>query len=318
MLAVLVSVRADLNSADYDGNTPLLVASGGGHLELAKLLIDAGAGISDANREGNTPMLAASAGGYLELAKVLIDAGADISAANLEGNTPMLATSAGGYMKLAKVLMDAGASISAANKQGNTPLLAASAGGYLELAKVLVDAGAVISAANKQGNTPLLAASAGGHLELAKDQLVKGTLENVRAFISHHNDVLHDPSRWPVLHFVEQLASQETDNMFQSAPTRAQANGHLEKKVGSGAFIQRVNPRQELRAYRWMMQGDDSVNVVAFSPDGSRLSRIEGTLVVVCDTTTGFVECTLTGHSSLYVFLMNMLEKNNKKIMFLF
>jgi len=96
MLAVLVSARADLNSADYDGNTPLLVASAGGHLELAKLLIDTGAGISDANREGNTPTMAASAGGYLELAKVLIDAGAGILAANLEGNTPMMAASAGG------------------------------------------------------------------------------------------------------------------------------------------------------------------------------------------------------------------------------
>ena len=35
---------------------------------------------------------------------------------------------------------------------------------------------------------------------------------------------------------------------------------------------------------------------VAFSPDGSRLARAEGNLVVVCDTTTGFVECTLSGH----------------------
>jgi len=36
---------------------------------------------------------------------------------------------------------------------------------------------------------------------------------------------------------------------------------------------------------------------VAFSPDGSRLARAEGNLVVVCDTTTGFVECTLSEHS---------------------
>ena len=144
------------------------------------------------------------------------------------------------------------------------------------------------------------------------DQLVKGTLENVRAFISHHNDVLHDPSRWPVLYFVEQLASQETDNTFQSAPAGAQANGHLEKKVGSGAFIQRVNPRQERRAYRWIMQGDDSVNVVAFSPDGSIVARIEGTLVVVCDTTTGFMECTLTGHSDRYILFMNTQRKITK------
>jgi len=36
---------------------------------------------------------------------------------------------------------------------------------------------------------------------------------------------------------------------------------------------------------------------VAFSPDGSRLARVEGCLVVVCDARTGFVESTLRGHS---------------------
>ena len=41
---------------------------------------------------------------------------------------------------------------------------------------------------------------------------------------------------------------------------------------------------------------------VAFSPDGSRLARAEGCLVVVCDARTGFVESTLTGHSCGYVF----------------
>jgi len=45
------------------------------------------------------------------------------------------------------------------------------------------------------------------------------------------------------------------------------------------------------------MRGDASVKVVDFSPDGSRLARAEGNLVVVCDTTTGFVECTLSGHT---------------------
>ena len=41
---------------------------------------------------------------------------------------------------------------------------------------------------------------------------------------------------------------------------------------------------------------------VTFSPDGSRLARVEGRLVVVCDARTGFVESTLTGHSARYVF----------------
>ena len=40
------------------------------------------------------------------------------------------------------------------------------------------------------------------------DTSVKKQLCNVRAFLSCHCDVLQDPSRWPVLHVMEQLASQ--------------------------------------------------------------------------------------------------------------
>jgi len=45
------------------------------------------------------------------------------------------------------------------------------------------------------------------------------------------------------------------------------------------------------------MRGGDVMRAVAFSPDGSRLARAEGCLLVVCDARTGFVESTLRGHS---------------------
>jgi len=51
------------------------------------------------------------------------------------------------------------------------------------------------------------------------------------------------------------------------------------------------------RACRLMMRGGDEMRAVAFSPDGSRLARAEGCLVVVCAARTGFVESTLSGHS---------------------
>jgi len=330
MLAVLVSAGADLNPSDDDGNTPLLAASAGGYLELVKVLIDAGADISAANREGNTPLLAASEGGHLELAKMLIDAGAGVSAADKQGNTPLLAASAGRHFELCKVLIDVGANVEATRTDGASLLAFAivsqkqefvnfafqhgptrlegqgsscAASDVAQFSQIFLDPSQIGNWLQCGASLEGLIGEIGALLSSAfVDQLVKGKLENVRAFISHHKDVLHDPSRWPVLHFVEQLASQETDNTFQSAPTGAQVSGHLEENVDNGAFIQRVNPRQERRAYKWMMRGDAEVKVIAFSPDGSRLARAEGTLVVVCDTTTGFVECTLTGHASKYVF----------------
>ena len=129
------------------------------------------------------------------------------------------------------------------------------------------------------------------------EQLVQEKLENVRAFINHHTCVLENPTRWPVLHLVEQLASQETDCTFRPAPTGTQTSVDLEKTPAIHAFIEQVNPRQWFRAFRLTMRGGIEMDAVAFSPDGSRLARAEGCLLVVCDARTGFVESTLTGHS---------------------
>jgi ankyrin repeat protein len=59
-----------------NGETPLYVASQNGHVEVVRLLIDAGALISQANNNGVTPLSVASAIGHVEVVRLLIDAGA--------------------------------------------------------------------------------------------------------------------------------------------------------------------------------------------------------------------------------------------------
>ena len=132
----------------------------------------------------------------------------------------------------------------------------------------------------------------------ALDEVATEKLDNVRAFVNHHSDVLHDPSHWPVLHFVEQLASQETDWTFGAAPTAPQTSAHLDKRPAGHTLIERVDTRQGRRAFRWTIRGDAEVKIVAFSPDGSRLARAEGSLVVVCDARTGFLVSSLPDHSN--------------------
>ena len=64
-----------------------------------------------------------------------------------------------------------------------------------------------------------------------------------------------------------------------------------------------------------------SVRSVAWSKDGKLASGSDDTTVKIWFVdSTGTFECqsTLTGHSLMYVFFMNILEKNTKKIMFLF
>ncbi|EOD14056.1 hypothetical protein EMIHUDRAFT_356702, partial [Emiliania huxleyi CCMP1516] len=62
------------------GATPLIMASQQGHLEIARLLLEAGAAIDQADEQGSTPLLAACHNGHLEVAKLLSSYGASRAA----------------------------------------------------------------------------------------------------------------------------------------------------------------------------------------------------------------------------------------------
>ena len=61
-----------------NGETPLYVASQNGHVEVVRLLIDAGALINQAKNSGATPILAASQDGHVDVVRLLIDGGATV------------------------------------------------------------------------------------------------------------------------------------------------------------------------------------------------------------------------------------------------
>ena len=64
-------------SRDNDGATALMVASRNGHLEVARLLCEAGADKDKARQDGATALILASRNGHLEVARLLCEAGAD-------------------------------------------------------------------------------------------------------------------------------------------------------------------------------------------------------------------------------------------------
>jgi hypothetical protein len=250
--------------------------------------------ISAANKQGNTPLLAASAGGHLELAKMLVAAGANVKTTRADG---------AGLLALA-IVSQKEAFVNFAFEHGPRRLegqgTAKAGSNIAQLAQLFLDPSQIGRWVHCGASPSGLIGEIGALLcSTDVEQLVQEKLENVRAFINHHSCVLKNPAHWPVLHFVEQLASQETDCTFRPAPTGTQTSVDLEKAPAIHAFIEQVNPRQWLRACRLTMRGGHEMRAVAFSPDGSRLARAEGCLVVVCDARTGFVKSTLTGHSDL-------------------
>ena len=74
---ILSASRADLETKDTNGCTPLVVASLNGHLAVVEALVRAGAEKEAKAVNGFTPLTAASGHGHLAVAEALVRAGAD-------------------------------------------------------------------------------------------------------------------------------------------------------------------------------------------------------------------------------------------------
>lgn len=79
----------DLDVADPAGNTPLQCASLNGHVEVVKLLLDAGCNLHCVNNVKDSPLLDAVENGHLEVVKLLLAAGANPKIRNEKGEEPI-------------------------------------------------------------------------------------------------------------------------------------------------------------------------------------------------------------------------------------
>jgi WD40 repeat protein len=142
----------------------------------------------------------------------------------------------------------------------------------------------------RTGASPLGLAGQVGALmaSCAIDSSTKNRLEDVRAFLFHNLDMLR-PSKWPVKHAVQQLASQEAGTVF------GEKYADRDKAAGECRFITLINTREK-HLCRSIHRAQSSVYAVCYSPDGSKLAHTEGSEVVVYDASTGFVQKTLCGH----------------------
>ena len=85
-----MELGADVNQADFNGNTPLYMAIMSGCADIVEVLLHHGVNPNQAGDRGNLPLIVATMAEHPGLARLLLDHGADVYlAGNLVVKTPL-------------------------------------------------------------------------------------------------------------------------------------------------------------------------------------------------------------------------------------
>ena len=155
------------------GRSPLMVATQGNHIELAKELIEAGADVNARDELQGTPYLYAGAEGRTEILKLTLAHGADLKSVNRFEGTALIPAAEKGHLENVRVLLKTDIDINHVNRPGWTALYEAvmrpRAGSetYRAIVSALLDAEAEETITDKEGRTPEQRAREVGNDDLA-------------------------------------------------------------------------------------------------------------------------------------------------------
>ena len=163
----LAAAEAQISQAVLDsgegGDEAFLKACASGDLHAAHALFrDHGVGVHGSDPKGNSGLMLASAGGHLDTVRFLASVGASLTLPNLAGWTPLHRACFNGHADVASFLVKAfkaqparAAALAATNHFGSTALHVAIPNGHAEVVELLLSCGAPLEARNASGDTPL-------------------------------------------------------------------------------------------------------------------------------------------------------------------
>ena len=163
--ALLSCERIDVNAANSNGSTALIFAAQNGYTEIVARLLDRGAGVNAAESDGYTALMSAAHNGHTEIVARLLDRGAGVNAAESDGSTALMIAAQNGRTETVAELLAQGADVNAAKSNGSTALMIAARNGYTEIVARLLDRGADVNTATSYGYTALMFATLNGYTE---------------------------------------------------------------------------------------------------------------------------------------------------------
>ena len=162
----LLQAGADPNEVDQ-GFPAIAGAAQYGHVNVVRVLVEAGAKLEATSPNGVTALMYAAMYGKADCAEALLEWGADKDAADEYGDTALHRAAINGKLECARLLRRHGANLEAKNKRGDTALVQAAYYGKADCAAALLEWGADKDVA-PGGWTALHNAARNGHLECAR------------------------------------------------------------------------------------------------------------------------------------------------------
>ena len=135
-------VSTNLNSRDYNGNTPLSLAAMQGHEAIVQLLTErSDIDINSKNETGQTPLSFAARQGHEAVVRLLIERkDIDINSKDISGQTPLSCAGQEGHEAIVRQLIEReDVDVNLTDNQGRTPLSLAARQGHVAIVRLLIE-----------------------------------------------------------------------------------------------------------------------------------------------------------------------------------
>ena len=160
---------ADVDVHGFRGRTPLYAASQRGRCDIVEWLLSHGADPTFPNDDGcSTPLHVAASEGLAEVTRIFIQHKVNQNAPNCDGQTPLHQASERGHIHVARLLLEHGVDVNAQDENRATALHLASENNHLGTAHLLLEHGADVEVEDDKGRTPLQVASGHQYDEITK------------------------------------------------------------------------------------------------------------------------------------------------------
>lgn len=132
---------ADVNAAQDEGRTALMMAAFNGHGKIVELLLDRGAKVDSRDILGRTALMYSASGPFPETVRILLEHGADPNISDKSENfTALMFAAAEGQAEVVRILLSHGASYEPTDDDGETALDFARNNGHTEVVQLLENA----------------------------------------------------------------------------------------------------------------------------------------------------------------------------------